>query len=58
MFPDSDIAKQFDCGPSKNSYICSFGLAPYCEDKLYDNLNNATFYSVSFDESYDNETKN
>ena len=29
MFPDSKIAKQFACGPSKMAYMTSFGLAPY-----------------------------
>ena len=34
MFPDSQIAKQFQCGKTKCSYISNFDLAPYFKGKL------------------------
>ena len=34
MFPDSQIAKQFQCGKTKCSYLINFGLAPYFKEKL------------------------
>jgi len=32
MFPDSDIAKQFQCGKTKCSYLITHGIAPYYHD--------------------------
>ena len=29
IFPDSEIAKQFQCGERKSAYICVFGLAEH-----------------------------
>ena len=58
MFPDSNIAKQFSCGPSKCSYLTTFGLAPYFEQNLYDKIDKVPVYSVSFDESFNRVTKN
>jgi hypothetical protein len=58
MFPDSQIAKAFTCGPSKMSYLTVFGLASYFETQLIEELDKASFYSVSFDESYNKITKN
>ena len=52
MFPDSKIAKQFACGPSKMAYMTSFGLAPYFSEILIKQLSEVPFYSISFDESY------
>jgi hypothetical protein len=58
MFPDSNVAKQFSCGPSKCSYLTAFGLAPYFEKKLNDKLQKVPFYSVCFDETFNRITKN
>ena len=58
MFPDSNIAKQFSCGPSKCSYLTTSGLAPYLEQNLYDMIDRVPVYSVSFDESFNRVTKN
>jgi hypothetical protein len=58
MFPDSTIAQKFACGPSKTSYLAAFGLAPYFEKNLLDQLREVPFYSVSFDESFNKVTKN
>lgn len=38
MFPDSQIAKQFQRGKTKCSYISNFGLAPYFKGKLMKKL--------------------
>lgn len=51
MFPDSEIAKQFSCGPTKCAYIACFGLAPYYSSLLYTTLNNAECFTLFFDES-------
>jgi hypothetical protein len=58
MFPDSQIAKAFTCGPSKMSYLTVFGLALYFEIQLIEELDKASFYSVSFDESYNKKRTN
>lgn len=34
MFPDSQIAKQFQFGKKKCSYLINCGLAPYFQEKL------------------------
>ena len=34
MFPDSTIAKTFQCGETKSVYICKFGLAPHFKTQL------------------------
>lgn len=58
MFPDSEIAKNFSCGSTKCSYLTCFGLAPFFENQLYDKLQKVSYYSLSFDESYNHVTKN
>ena len=58
MFPDSKIAKEFSCAKDKNSWIVSFGLAPYFLDQLFQTLSEVPMYSVSFDEAYNRVTKN
>ena len=57
MFNDSEIAKQFTCAKDKNSYLVSFGLAPYFLDQLCRYLNECPIYSISFDEAYNRVTK-
>ena len=52
MFADSQIAKQFQCGKTKCSYLINFGLAPYFKEKLMKKLHvPGTKYVISFDES-------
>ena len=58
MFPDSDIAKQFTCAKTKVMYLCVFGLAPYYEQKILNILDSVPYYSISFDESFNKQTKN
>ena len=43
MFPDSAIAQ---------SYMINFGLGPYFENILLEAIKKSRWYSVSFDESY------
>jgi len=51
-FPDSDIAKQFQCGRTKCSYLITYGIAPYYHDILLKHLQNpGTKYLILFDES-------
>ncbi|EDO42389.1 predicted protein [Nematostella vectensis] len=38
MFPDSVIAKQFQCGATKCSYLICFGIAPFFHDELMKRL--------------------
>lgn len=54
MFPDSDIAKRFQCGRTKAGYVAHFGLAPYFKNNLLSQLSPCPYYSVSFDESLNN----
>jgi len=49
MFPDSNIAKQFQCGERKSAYICVFGLSEYFLKLLKDSVKG--LYVVMFDES-------
>lgn len=58
MFPDSDIAQNFSCGPTKLSYSAVFGLAPYFQDELHRRLDKVKIYSISFDESFNSYSKN
>ena len=52
MFPDSQIAKQFQCGKTKCSFLINFGLALYFKEKLMKKLQvPGTKYVISFDES-------
>ncbi|XP_048580627.1 uncharacterized protein LOC116610226 [Nematostella vectensis] len=52
MFPDSVIAKQFQCGATKCSYLICFGIAPFFHDELMKRLQEqGTMYVISFDES-------
>lgn len=51
MFPDSQIAKQFACGESKCSYLCSFGLAPHFKSLTLSKVRTQRAYVMLFDES-------
>ena len=52
MFPDSTVAKKFSCGSTKCHYLLKFGLAPYFEQNLLNQLAQpGTVFVVSFDES-------
>ncbi|CAL1293400.1 unnamed protein product [Larinioides sclopetarius] len=51
MFPDSKIAEKFSCGPTKCSYLISFGIAPYIKNVLFKCLGDVDVYSLMFDEA-------
>ena len=55
MFPDSIIAQHMSCGPTKLSYLISFGIAPYFMDLLLKELKDAPCFVISFDESFNEE---
>ena len=57
MFNDSNIAKDFSLGKTKLSYNICYGIAPHCRGMLIDCLKEVPFYSLSFDESYNNALK-
>ena len=50
MFRDSTVAKKYQCGPSKCSYLIKFGLAVYFEEELLAKVRKSA-YVVAFDES-------
>lgn len=52
MFPDSQIARQFKCGPSKCSYLIKFGLSEYYRGEMLNLVKGRNgVFVVSFDES-------
>ena len=51
MFPDSKIAKNFQCGSTKTSYVTTYGLAPYFHSLLLQKISSLPHQVVSFDES-------
>ena len=55
MFPDSNIAQGMSCGPLKLSYLITFGIAPYFEQVLVEDLKKAPCFVLSFDESLNTE---
>ena len=55
MFPDSSIAQHMSCGPTKLSYLISFGIGPYFKEILLRELKEAPCFVVSFDESFNQE---
>ena len=54
MFPDSEIAKRFQCGRTKAGCVAHFGLAPYFSDIFYSQISNCPYYAISFVESLNN----
>ena len=55
MFPYSIIAQPMSCGPTRLSYLISFGIAPYFMDLLLKELKDAPCFVISFDESFNEE---
>ena len=59
MFPDSDIAKQFQCSRTKTMVLVRMGNSKSCQDELLSTLtgNHSIFspvsYSLLIDESND-----
>jgi len=44
MFPDSVIAKQFSCDPSKMSYLAVFGVASCLSSRLFPKVKSCKEY--------------
>ena len=55
IFEDSNIAKNFHCGPDKVKYLTNWGIAPWVKEMLCNRVDKSSFIVVSFDESL-NET--
>ena len=55
MFPDSKIAQGMSCGPTKLSYLITFGIAPYFKQLLVEDLKKAPCFVVLFDKSLNTE---
>ena len=55
MFPDSSIAQHMSCGPTKLSYLISFGIAAYFRELLLSDLKQVSCFVVTFDESFSHE---
>lgn len=58
MFPDSDIAHQFQCSRTKTMVLAKHGNSKYCQDQLIETMNGdgglgPMFYSILIDESND-----
>ena len=57
MFPDSNIARQFQCSRTKTSVLVRYGNSKFCQDELLSTLtgddNEPVFYSSLIDESND-----
>jgi hypothetical protein len=51
MFPDSEMAKKFQCAERKSAYLCTFGIGEYLKNELIENINKCEFYTILFDES-------
>ena len=56
MFPDSAIAKAFTSGASKIAYVVKYGLAPFYQDKLKQDISNVPF-TFKFDETTTKQVK-
>ena len=55
VFPDSDIARHFQCSRTKTSVLVRYGNGKFCHDNLIEMLTSTTpvYYSLLVDESND-----
>ena len=51
MFPDSEIAKRFQCGRNKAGYFAHFGLPTDFYELMLSKLSDCSFISLYSDES-------
>ena len=51
MFVDSEMAKKFRMCKDKLGYVITYGLGPFCQNKVISAVKDADFFSISFDES-------
>ena len=52
MYPDKEIAQSCHMARTNLSYIINFGLGPHFQNTLLEAINTSRWYSVSFDESF------
>ena len=57
MFPDCEIAKNFQCGSTKPNFVTIYGLAPYFHSFLFQKISSSPHQVVSFDESLNNSVQ-
>ena len=57
MFPDSNVAQNFQMASTKASYVTYYGLAPYFKEMLLDELKKASYIVPCFHESYNSVIK-
>ena len=57
MFPDSKIAKNFQCGSTKASYFTTYDLAPYFHSLFLQKISSFPHQVVSSDESLNNSVQ-
>ena len=57
MFPDSNVAQNFQMASTKASYVTYYGLAPYFKEMLLGELKKASYIVPCFDESYNSVIK-
>ena len=53
--PDSRIAHNMSCGPTRLSFLICFGIAPFFKQQLLAGLKKAPCFMISFDESFNQE---
>ena len=57
MFPDSNVAQNFQMASTKASYVTYYGLTPYFKEMLLYELKKASYIVPCFDESYNSVIK-
>ena len=57
VFPDSRIAHNMSCGPTKLPYLFCFGIPPFFKQQLLRDLKKAPCFVISFDESFNQEVQ-
>ena len=51
MFPDSKIAPLMELGKDKLKYLANYGIAPYFQEILKEEVSTSEWFSISYDES-------
>ena len=51
MFPDSSVAKRFQLGKTRASYVICYGVAPFFKLNLLDIVKQTVYIVISFEES-------
>ena len=58
MFPDSQVARHFQMGHTKVSYMISHGLGPYFQREMVNDVRSSeTFFTLHYDETVTNQSK-